>query len=232
MALSSVKRERKLTRSDKGNVLVTDRDWRVLLWIGEQYAARLDQVQEQLGQEAGRGAKIEGQISQNAARLVVARWKRLGLADYKKILASDPGWIWLTAKGIHELGLSFKFYTPSLARLEHLYAVNRIRIYLEKEHPDAVWYSEREYRADMVYEKGVSFPHIPDGILETEKGDVAIEVELTLKKPAELRAILQELAGSYHEVWYFANKDICTALDAARKKLSPDLGKRISIYLY
>jgi hypothetical protein len=211
---------------------VTDRDWHVLAWVGEQYAARLDHVQYQLGQDAGRGAKIEGQISQNAARLVVARWKRLGLADYKKILASEPAWIWLTAKGIHELDLSFKFYTPSLARLEHLSAVNRVRIFLEKQHPDAVWYSEREYRADMVYEKGVSFPHIPDGILETEKGDVAIEVELNVKKPAELRESLQELAESYHEVWYFANKEIGAALDAARKKLDPTLAERISIYIY
>ena len=230
MALTREKREGKLFRSDKGGVLVTHRDWIVLMWIAEQYAARLDQVQYLLGQRAGRGAKVEGQISRNAARLVIARWQRAGLAESRKILAYTPSWVWITAKGLHELGCAFKAYAPSLARLEHLYAVNRIRLYLEKLHPEAKWFSEREYRADMIYKKGVSFAHIPDGVLETDKGDIAIEAELTVKKPAELQAILRELANNYHEVWYFANKETYEALATARKKLDPSLAQRILIF--
>jgi len=220
----------KLARSDKGNVLVTGRDWRVLLWIAEQYAVRLDQVQYLLGRDAGKGAKVAGQISQNAARLVVARWKRAGLADCKKILAYEPSWIWVTAKGLHELDLPFKPYIPSLARLEHLHAVNRARLTIKRQHPGYVWYSERELRVEMVYEKGVTFPHLPDGLLETDKGEIAIEVELTLKKPAELQAILLELAQNYDEVWYFVTKVTCDAVVAARKKIGPSLGPRILIY--
>ncbi len=101
-------------RNDKGNVWLTGRDWRSMLWIAEQYAVRLDQVQYLLSQEAGKGAKEPGRIGINATRLVVARWQRAGLAESKKILAFAPSWIWLTAKGLNELGLPFKPYSPSL----------------------------------------------------------------------------------------------------------------------
>jgi hypothetical protein len=230
MALAREQHARKLTRSDKGNVVVTGRDWFVLQWIGEQYAARLDHVQSLLGHEAGKGVKVAGQISRNAARQVVGRWKRAGLADAKKILADEPAWVWLTARGLHELGLAFKPYTPSLARLEHLHRVNQVRMALEEQRPDDVWFSEREFRADMVYEKGVILPHIPDGILETQRGDIAIEVELTVKKPADLEAILRELARDYVQVWYFATTETRDAVRAARKRIGASCEERVLIH--
>src|SRR6266568_8461087 len=46
------KKARRKTRCDKGQIQLTDRDLWVLHWIAEQYAARLDQVQNLLGQEA------------------------------------------------------------------------------------------------------------------------------------------------------------------------------------
>jgi hypothetical protein len=159
MTIEKVNREitmpgKRKHRSDMGNVLVTERDWRVLLWLAEQYACRLDQVQYLLGQDAGRGVKVEGQISESAARLVVARWERAGLAAHKKVFVKEPSWVWLTAKALHEFGLSYKPNIPSLVSLNHIYAVNQVRMTVEREHPDDIWISERQIRADMVYQKG------------------------------------------------------------------------------
>ena len=216
-------------RSDKGNVLVTRRDWTTLQWIGEQYVVRLDHVQTLLGRMAGKGAKVPGQISRNAARLVVARWMRAGLVHSRKILAYEPPWVWVTAKGLQELGLPFKPYTPSLARLVHLGCINAVRLRLERQYPDDVWYSERELRADMVYEKGATFPHMPDGLLETEAGDIAIEVELTAKKPEVLQAILQELVQEYAQAWYFVNQETYDAVQSARNRGGSFLKERVQV---
>jgi len=217
-------------RSDKGNVLVTGRDQRVGTWIGQQYIARLDQFQFLLGLEAGKGAKETGRISENAARNVASRWVQKGWAVYRKILVGEPAWIWLTRYGLQDLGLSYKPYTPSIVSLKHMYAVNQVRIELEKKFPDSIWVSERDIRAKMFYQKGARLPHVPDGILQTEKGDIAIEVELTLKKPLVLLAILRELVDLYHEVWYFVSIETGEVVNAARKKLDPDQAQRIIIY--
>jgi hypothetical protein len=40
-------------RCDRGQIQVTERDLWVLRWIGEQYAVRLDHLQELLGRKQG-----------------------------------------------------------------------------------------------------------------------------------------------------------------------------------
>jgi hypothetical protein len=226
------KKARRKTRCDKGQIQLTDRDLWVLHWIAEQYAARLDQVQNLLGQEAGRGAKEEGAISESAARLVVDRWKRARLADARKMTVEDPAWIWLTAHGLHEFDLSYKLYEPSLAKLEHLFAVNEVRLAVENQRHDAGWRSERALRAGLAYTSGQALPHIPDAELLTEEGATAIEVELTPKKPRDLQLILQELAENYHQVWYFVADEASHAVASAQQKLAPHLAARIVMYSY
>ena len=178
-------------RSDHGQVQLTDRDLWVLPWIAQQAAIRLDQVQNLLGREAGRGAKEEGWISENAARLVVNRWRRAKLVEYKKITVEEPGWVWLTTTGLHAFELPYKLYEPSLARLEHLFAVNEVRLELERRGPAGTWQSERELRTGRTYSKGESFAHLPDALYLTQEGTIGIEVELTPKKPGDLQGILQ-----------------------------------------
>lgn len=45
---------------------------------------------------------------------------------------------------------------------------------------------------------------LPDGILSTEAGNVAIEVELTLKSGVRLQAIIDDLSLAYDQVRHFA----------------------------
>src|SRR5947207_13125317 len=127
------------TRSDKGRVQLPDRDLRSLRWIAEQYAIRLDQLQRLLGWEAGRGAKEEEYISENAARLVVARWKRARLVEYRKFTVEDPSWTWLTAHGLQELDLGYNVSEPTLPKLKHLFMFNQVRMQLEERQHRGMW---------------------------------------------------------------------------------------------
>ncbi len=224
--------KRRKTRSDKGQVFFRDRDLHVLHWIVEQYAARFDQVRYLLGLEAGRGARVEGEIGASAARQVIARWQRAGWIIQKKVFAEEPPWLWPTARLLRLLELPYKAYEPSCVRLEHIFATNEVRLSIEDVWPQYQWISERRMRAEFPYEKGASLPHIPDGKLITDRGIVIIEIELTVKRPANLLIIVEGLANSYHNVWYFATNETRPALEAAHEKLDPALAVNLHLYTY
>jgi hypothetical protein len=73
-------------------------------------------------------------------------------------------------------------------------------------------------------------PHVPDGIFQLKKGKVAIEVELTLKKPAVLQGLLRELLATYQWVWYVTTEETRGAVSAAQKKLDSSSADRMVIY--
>jgi hypothetical protein len=212
-------KQTKKPRCDRGQIQLTDRDLRIMRWIGEQYAVRLDHLQQLLGQEAGRGAKQEGHISESATRLVVARWVRADLATWKKFMVDEPSWVWLTPKALRELGLPYKRYEPSLTRLDHLWVINAVRLLLKEELPDATWRSERTLRVTLPYLKGGFFPHLPDAELIWGEETIAIEVEVTPKKPQELRDILEDLTTRYHQVWCYVTSETRQAAILASKQL-------------
>lgn len=224
------KKSPRKTRSDKGQVQLNYRDFDSLHWIAEQYAARLDQLQTLLGRKAGRGAKTEGVISENAARLVVSRWKRAHLAEYKRFVVEEPGWVWLTAHGLSELGLGYKAYEPSLGKQEHLFEVNVVRLRLEKADPDGTWRSERSLRAGVSYVKGDAPIHMPDATWKTEKGTAAIEVELSPKKPEVLHKILNALTSTYLQVWYYVTDETRHGILAARNHFDEITANSIHVF--
>lgn len=223
----------KKTRYNKGQVTLTDRDERVLRWISEQQAARFDQVQYLLSQDAGRGALGEGEISASAARQVIARWRRAGWIVQRKVFHEEPPWLRPTARLLRLLELPYKACEPSFVRLVHIFAVNEVRLSIEDIWPNYHWISERQIRASFssgASEKGTSLPHLPDAKLITASGTIIIEIELTPKSPSTLLAILEELSSIYATVWYFAEEQARSALEAARNKL--DHAQAANVYLY
>jgi hypothetical protein len=80
---------------DKGKKLIKRRDLIVLEWIAQQYAARLDHVQELLGRMPGRGGKQVSPtgLTLSAVLQVVDRWVTLGLAQYQRIYDGEPGYV-------------------------------------------------------------------------------------------------------------------------------------------
>jgi hypothetical protein len=133
--------------------------------------------------------------------------------------------------------------------LKHLSAINAIRLDIEADEPKARWISERALRQGQIRLKGQALLHRPDGVVVFTNGrTVAIEAELSTKKPFELDEILLDLLwreaylrrkvdydrqtaralsrwdqSQYDQTWYFAPKTIRTQLRRVRERLLADL---------
>jgi len=240
------KRTRKNTkaRRDKGKKLMTARDCIVLLWIAQQYAARLDQVQALLSRMPGKGGRPVSPtgLTLSAVLQVVARWAELGLVVYERGTADEPGWVHLTSLGLRKLGLPYAPLAPAEGSYSHLYHINRVRLDLERRHPTCQWISERTLRAALPRRtEGVTVPHLPDAQVRTPKL-VAVEVERSPKSPRELDAILTELlivgvpavSGEaplvYNTIWYFVWSKTQSAVTAARSRLPEAYRHRVKLY--
>src|SRR6266699_86912 len=241
----SAKGRRRNTRQrrDKGKKLIKPRDLIVLLWIAQQYVARLDQVQELLNRMPGKGGRevSPGGLTLSAVLQVVDRWVTLGLVEYKRIYAGEPGWVWLTPHGLSVLQLPYARLAPRESTLPHLYHINRVRLELERRHPEYRWVSERTLRAAQPRrEEGLKIPHVPDAQVYTPKL-VTVEVERSPKSPKELDEIFTELlivgvpqAGGEaplisNTVWYFVWPKTRTSIEEAQNRLPERYRPRIKI---
>lgn len=212
-------------RADKGSVRLTDRDTVSLRWIGEQYAIRFDQLSRLLGRNAGRT------LTESTTRAAVKRWTRGGLAKSRKVTFGEPGFVWLTSRGLREVGLCFKAWEPSASTVTHLYWTNQVRLYAEERHPDLVWQAERYMRAGKPMQTtSDSSSHIADGELRSKDAVVGVEVELTSKSARRRESIMRLLAGEYATVWYFAPSNVLSTLERTASLLDARVQERIRVY--
>jgi hypothetical protein len=151
---------------------------------------------------------------------------------------------WVTRKGLALVGLD-DIYTakaPAMTRLSHIYAINHLRLFLDQKY---AWKSERRYRAEeLAHEKGkkgkTSGP-IPDGLITTKNGLVAIEAEISLKKPADLEVKIKRLVRHYgyssleygpvfSSIWFYASSErIKMAVEDVRDELKENEQGRVSV---
>lgn len=231
-------------RRDKGKKLIKARDLVLLLWIAQQYAARLDHVQKLLSKMPGRGGKQASSLglTHSAVLQVVDRWVTLGLVEYKRIYDGEPGWVHVTPYGLKMLHLPFARHAPAESTLPHLHHINRVRLEVERRHPDYEWVSERMLRAAQLRrEEGSLVPHLPDAQVRAPKV-IAVEVERSPKSPKELDDILTELliTGTptsdaeypltYTTVWYFVTEHTRRVVEEARDRLPVELQARVKVY--
>lgn len=210
-------------RSDKGSIKITERDLSVLTFIGQQYAVRADQLARLLKRPA------EGALSESATRAVIARWEKAALTASRKVIADEPRFVWLTRKGLDEVGLSFKPWTPTAASLAHIFWTNQVRIHTEERHPGAAWRSERELRKGRVMQSiSSTASHEVDAEIHLPLGVVAVEVELTAKSVERRRSIMSEVATRYDTVWYFAPGNVRALLEETAA--SVEQRERVRIY--
>ncbi len=150
------------------------------------------------------------------------------------------------------MGLTYAYRNLKSSKvddLEHLYAINTIRLDVEMDEPDIHWMSERELLRGRLRIKGNVFLHRPDSVVKLADGQmVAVEAELSTKKPRELDENLLELLrgeeylrakgdvvgvslartmsrfdrSSHDQIWYFAPKTIRKQVRRARAKLVAD----------
>ena len=131
-------------RRDVGAVQVTERDVLVLTWTAEQFCIAFDQLQCLLGRYAKAATKTPDVLSISATRDAIGRWLQLGFIEKpRKVLTGHPSYLWLSRRGLAQLGLPYAYYKSQVSRMKHVYAVNAIRLHLETLDFQSVWYSER-----------------------------------------------------------------------------------------
>lgn len=218
---------RRKTRSDKGKARLTERDVKILTWMGEMYAIRLDYLQELLGKirqprpkalDPKTGEFKTGAVSQSTAYSAVKKWVDSHLVKTVRARGDRPTYVYLTAAGLREVGLLYRDTAPSLARIKHIDAGNKVRMRIEELHPDAIWTSERELlqRVNRLSEKERSrIDHVPDAELSMVDGRlIIIEIELSRKTREKTSSIMRGLKQRYNmehnpqvEIWYFTNEE-------------------------
>lgn len=200
----------------------SERDLAALRWAGEQFAVRLDTLQVLLGRDAQGPTKVVGVLQETGVRRVVERWVGEELARSRKLFYKQPAWVWLTRSGLAQVDLPFAVWTPTVSLLNHIHAVNSVRLRIEQQYPRGQWQSERYLRRLHAKQSG---GHIPDGEFALEGRTYAVEVELSLKSQARTAAILAQLKQQVDGVWYFVTPQ-------TRALLEPLVGESKTIKLY
>ncbi len=162
------------------------RDLEALAWVGEQYAARVDQLEMLLG------------CGPRTVQRVVARLRENGLITTRRLLVGEPAWVIPTSTGLRATGVGFGVWQPRLGLVGHVAAVNDVRLHVQARSPESEWIPERHLARERQ-----AGEHLPDAVVLIDGQRVAIEVELTVKSQRRITAILDELAGRFDAVLYF-----------------------------
>lgn len=213
-------------RSDAGKPRWNDRDEYTLWWIGEQRAGRYDQVQRLLARESRGEPKDPQALSPSRTAQIIQRWQKAHLVAYRKIYVQQPGWIWLTRKGLAFVGLDYRASVPAESSLTHLYYINEVRLLLEQtdeDHP-LIWRSERalHHALEQMRIKSHRLPHIPDAIATIGENQIDIEVELTRKPQQEIERTMRGAWGSAHSTHalrYYVSRQALATVQAAWKQI-------------
>jgi hypothetical protein len=189
--------------------LVVDEAVGPLRWVAEQYAVRLDVLGRVLRRDRRR------------PRPVVARWRRAGLVEQGRVAPSADPMVWPTRAGLRAAGWRCPAKPPPLRLLAHLHAVSLVRLGIEA--AGGAWTPERA----LYRERPEPDAHVPDARFRVGRGvPTAVEVELTNKGPARLRAIVDELTRSYAAILYVVDG---AALRAALERAVDGLGARAEV---
>ena len=193
-----VRERRRSKRADSGSVRLSERDGRMLRLIAEQYAVSVDQLARLIGR------------SHRTGRWLRDRWRQAGWVESRQLTAEGPSFVWLTGAGARIAGSPYRTWRPNAALAGHIEAVTEVRLLLEQQLRLGAWVCERALAQCLSGERAQA--HLPDALLTTGRGRIAVEVELTLKSRARLEALLEELGQSYDQVWYFANPPLLPTL--------------------
>lgn len=212
---------------------LTPRDMHCLTWIGLQYAIRFDQLRHLLYRHTPEADRWKLKPGTNALSIdrtyeIIEKWHEMGLVEKKIIYHHDKLWIWLSRHGLREMGLEFN-YSGEPKKVEHLYHINQVRLFIEEKRPADPWFSERQ----ILHERGIQGEtHRPDAILinhETGRR-TAIEVELNEKTSKALLDDLRALAATYRSVWYFATQATRRQVEVALEDFSLEMRKPFTLY--
>lgn len=209
-------------RRDAGALQITDRDIAVLSWIAQQYCMSYDQLHRLLAHYGDSPRKETDKVSYSATLNAVQRWLQLGLIDTpQKIMRGYTTHVWLSRRGLYQLGLPYAYYVPKPASLPHYYAVNAVRFNLQRFNLSAVWEPERTLKLQdhrQLTPEAAERQTLPDAELHVSNVPIiAIQVYEhqklnTLYKMQNAIHTLSILAVTYTRLWCFVPFDNLTAM--------------------
>lgn len=184
------------------------RDWELLRYVGRQGVVRIGHVMEAM--QAGRTVTYDR----------VAACVEAGLLERLELVRSEPGILRATRDGLRYAGLGLPLAIVSAGALDHWLRCTSTALLLGEHYGYDRVLTEREIvLAEQIegkpiasaevgeYRGGKPRLHRPDLAVLTEKGTIAIEVELTPKAPRRLNGLMRSWrrtigAGVVSEVHY------------------------------
>ena len=126
--------------------------------------------------------------------------------------------MWLTRHRLADV--DYALWRPNPGMLAHIAAVTDVRLDVLARHPAAEWVCERELHREIGAEPGGRRRHRPDALVVVDGREVAVEVELTLKRRVRMQRVMRELVARYGSVTYFAAR----ARRRTLEQLAADVG--------
>lgn len=176
------------TRRGAASEPLRARDLLLLGWLGEQYGARVDQLEVLLG------------CGSRTVQRTLARLRAAGLLETRRLLVGEAAWVFPTRRGLRVAGGGFAVWRPRLGLLAHVAASSDVRLHIQEVSPESEWVCERVLARERQPEE-----HLPDAVVLTDGRRVAIEVELTVKSSRRTIMIIDELTGRFDAVVYFCS---------------------------
>lgn len=230
-------------RNDFGKIRVSQRDLLGLDWVATMGTVRLDALASLFSILDDRN------VSLGATRKVVHRWVKAGWAQQQSFLSGHPPFVWLTKSGMAQTQFNLPTDTPSLSLLLHTSDLSFVRLDAMRNHPKAIWRSEREIRnIASAHYKGSNFPHLPDAeVMLSENQIIAIERERTAKTVERTRNIMMALCSRkfdynisenlpdknqtyrYTEIFYYSSIESQNVVDKARNQLPENFSTRVRV---
>lgn len=208
-----------------------ERDRELVGWVGRLGAVEVRQVGERFG------------VGRSVAYGLVARLIEAGLLERLGLLRGEPALIRATESGLRFAGLGLPVARIRLGELRHWIACAEVALWAEATYGSEDLISERELRFAERLEGGPiasavtgeladgrQVLHRPDLVVTNGERPTAIEVELTPKAPARLRAIVRAWRRARHveRVVYFCPRGP-TEQAVERAVAATHAGQRIEV---
>ena len=114
-----------------GHPVLHRRDVEVLRFLGEQYCARVDQLEMLTG------------CGPRTVQRILARLSSAGFITTAALIGGEPRWAIPTSSGMAAGGTGFGIWRPRIGLMAHVAAVNDVRLHVQSRAPSTEWVIER-----------------------------------------------------------------------------------------
>jgi hypothetical protein len=219
-------------RRDAGALQITDRDIATLTWVTQQYCVSYDQLHRLLAHFGDSPRNDVEKVAYSTTLNAVQRWLQLGLIDTpQKILRGYTTHIWLSRRGLHQLGLSYSYYIPKPSSIPHFYAVNAVRSHLQFNR-SVLWESERTLKLQsnrQLLSETTEQRTLPDAELHASKvPTIALQILEqqkidTIYKMQDAIRLLSVLSMNYTRLWCFVPSERLSTIQQILSSTHPHL---------